>query len=92
MTPLQDQVLILPNEKEQKAGMFFLADSAQEFDNTGRVVNVGPGRIARDGTTIVQMNVTEGDDVMFIEKTGVEVMHNGKRHLLVAETNIIAIL
>lgn len=92
MKPLSDNVLILPAEKLAKVGTLFLAVSAQEDDNTGTVVSIGPGKLAKDGINIVAMNVVVGDTVMFTQNSGVAVTHEGKRHLLVSEVNILAVI
>ncbi|WP_319558069.1 co-chaperone GroES [Thiomicrorhabdus sp.] len=91
--PLQDRVVIRRvEEKKESAGGILLPGSAQEQQNTGEVVAVGPGK-ASDSGTIVAMTVKVGDQVMFGQYSGQEVKDDsGEPLLIMREDDIIAII
>lgn len=92
--PLQDRVVIRRvEEKKESAGGILLPGSAQEKQNMGEVVAVGPGK-ASDSGTIVAMTVKVGDKVMFGQyNSGQEVKDdNGEALLIMREDEIIAIV
>ncbi len=91
--PLQDRVVIrrVEEKKETESGIL-LPGSAQEQQNEGEVVAVGPGK-ASDSGTIIPMTVKVGDKVMFGQYSGQEVKDdNGKPVMIMREDDIIAII
>ncbi|MDG6779152.1 co-chaperone GroES [Thiomicrorhabdus sp. zzn3] len=91
--PLQDRVVIRRvEEKKESAGGILLPGSAQEQQNMGEVVAVGPGK-ASDSGNIVAMTVKVGDKVMFGQYSGQEVKDdNGEALLIMREDDIVAIV
>lgn len=91
--PLQDRVVIRRvEEQKESAGGIILPGSAQEQQNMGEVVAVGPGK-ASDAGTIIAMTVKVGDKVMFGQYSGQEVKDDaGQPVMIMREDDIIAII
>jgi len=91
--PLQDRVVIRRVEEEKEtAGGIILPGSAQEQQNMGEVLAVGPGK-ASDSGSLVAMTVKVGDKVMFGQYSGQEVKgSDGKPLLIMREDDLIAII
>lgn len=91
--PLHDRVVIRQVEEEQEsAGGIILPGSAQEKQNMGEVVAVGPGK-ASDSGNVVPMTVKVGDKVMFGQYSGQEVKDDkGEPLMVMREDDIIAII
>lgn len=69
--PLEDRIVVEPLAAEQTtASGLVIPDTAQEKPQEGKVVAVGPGRVADNGERIT-VDVSEGDVVLF-SKYGVE--------------------
>jgi len=91
--PLQDRVVVrrVEEEKETASGIL-LPGSAQEKQNIGEVVAVGPGK-ASDSGSIIAMTVKVGDKVMFGQYSGQEVKDDaGQPVMIMREDDIIAIV
>ena len=85
--PLSDRVLVLPNPAEEKtAGGLYIPDTAQENPLVGKVVAAGPG------TSEIEMEVKEGDTVMYGKYAGTEINYDGVDYLVMKQSDIIAIV
>lgn len=90
--PLADRVVVKPHEAEERtAGGIILPDTAKEKPQEGTVVAVGPGKVAENGTKI-PMEVKVGDRVLYGKYSGTEVTIDGVEHLIMRESDILAIL
>ena len=90
--PLADKVLVERIEAESKtAGGIVLPDTAKEKPQRGKVVAVGEGRILDDGTRR-QMQLKKGDSVLFTSYAGTEIKVDGKEYLIMAESDIMAVI
>ena len=90
--PLSDRILIKRVESEGKTkGGIIIPDSAKEKPAEGVVVAVGPGRVRDDGTRR-EVVVKKGDRILFGKYDGTEVRIDGDEHLIVRETDILAVL
>jgi chaperonin GroES len=90
--PLADKVLVERVEAENKtAGGIVLPDAAKEKPQRGKVVGVGEGKILDDGTH-KKMQVKKGDLVLFTSYAGTEVKIDGKEHLIMDESDIMAVI
>lgn len=91
--PLHDRVVIRRVEEQKTtASGIVLPGSAQEKQNMGEVLAVGPGK-ASDAGTIIAMTVKVGDKVMFGQYSGQEVKDDqGETLLVMREDDIIAIV
>ena len=85
--PLADRVLVEPLEAETKtASGIIIPDSAKEKPQQGVVVAVGAGK--KDEP----MTVKEGDKVIYGKHSGSECAVDGKKYLIMRESDIFAII
>lgn len=85
--PLADRVLVEPKEAETKtASGLYIPDTAKEKPQEGKVIAAGPGK--KDEP----MEVKVGDEVLYGKYTGTEVTVEGKKYLIVKQSDILAIL
>jgi chaperonin GroES len=91
LKPLEDRVVLKQQEAEEKTQSgIILPDSAKEKPQAAVVVAVGPGKI-EDGHK-VEMQVKEGDKVIYSKYSGTEVKYDGEEYIIVAQKDIIAIV
>ncbi len=93
LRPLADRVIVEPIEKEETfaGGSLVLPETAKEKPQQGKVLAVGPGRLDEDGKRIV-MDVKMDDNVLFAKYAGTEVKIDGKKLLILKESDILAIV
>jgi chaperonin GroES len=92
LRPLSDRVILQRAEAEEKtAGGILLPESAKDKPKEGRVLAVGEGRVNEDGTR-QKMTVKVGDRVLFTSYAGTEVKMMGEEYLIMAESDILAII
>ena len=93
LKPLNDRVVVREvEEKKETAGGIILPGSAQEKENMGEVVAVGPGKVADSGN-VIPMTVKVGDKVMFGQYSGQDIKDdNGDSLKVMREDDIIAIV
>lgn len=85
--PLADRVLVEPKEAETKtASGLYIPDTAKEKPQEGKVIAAGPGK--KDEL----MEVKVGDEVIYGKYAGTEVTVEGKKYLIVKQSDILAIL
>lgn len=90
--PLHDRIIVKRLEKEAKTlGGIIIPDSAKEKPQEGQVVAVGEGKKLDDGTR-AQMDVKQGDTVLFGKYAGTEIQIEGEDHLIMREDDILAII
>jgi len=90
--PLNDRVLVLRVEEEQKtAGGIIIPDTAKEKPLEGKIVSAGPGKMGDDGKR-VPLEVKKGDRVLFSKYSGTEIKIDGVEHLFMREEDILAII
>lgn len=83
--PLQDRVLIEPTAAEEvTASGIIIPDSAKEKPLKGTVLAVG------GGTKDEEMNLKEGDSVLFGKYAGTEIEFEGKKYLLMRQSDVLA--
>ena len=92
LKPLGDRLVIEPLEqKEQTASGIFLPETAKEKPQEGLVIAVGPGRRDDDGDRI-EMDVEVGDTVLYAKYAGTEIKLEGKKLLILKESDVLAIV
>ena len=85
--PLADRVLVEPKEAETKtASGLYIPDTAKEKPQEGKVIAAGPGK--KDEP----MEVKVGAEVIYGKYAGTEVTVEGKKYLIVKQSDILAIL
>ncbi len=92
LKPLGNRVVIEPIEQEEiTAGGIVLPETAKEKPQKGKVLSVGPGDRDEDGKRI-PMDVKEGDTVLFAKYAGTEIKVDGKKLLILRESDLLAIV
>ena len=92
LRPLGDRIIIELVEVEEKTAFgIVLPDSAKEKPQTGKIVAVGTGRVLDNGTR-VELDVQEGDEIIFSKFAGTEVKYEGKEYLILRESDILAVI
>lgn len=92
LKPLGARVVVEPIEQEEiTAGGIVLPDTAKEKPQRGKVVAAGPGDRDEDGDRI-PMDVKVGDVVLFAKYSGTEIKVDGKKLLILRESDLLAIV
>jgi chaperonin GroES len=92
LRPLGSRVVIEPLEQEEvTAGGIVLPETAKEKPQKGKVLSTGPGDRDEDGERI-PMDVKEGDTVLFAKYAGTEIKMDGKKLLILRESDLLAIV
>lgn len=88
--PLGNRLVVEPLEQEEiTAGGIVLPETAKEKPQKGTVLAVGPGERNDDGE-YMPLEVKEGDTVLFAKYSGTEVKYDGKKLLIMRESDILA--
>lgn len=92
LRPLGDRVVLRPVKREEvtKSGIV-LPDTAQEKPQRGVVVAKGKGRILDDGSKI-EIDLNEGDEVLFAKYAGTEFKVDDEELLVISEKDILAVV
>ena len=92
LRPLGDRVVIQPTPREEttKSGIV-LPDTAKEKPQEGKILAVGPGRILDDGKR-EQVDVKEGQKVLYAKYAGTEFKVDGEELLIVSQKDILAVV
>jgi chaperonin GroES len=90
LQPLGDRVVVkVLDEEETTISGIVLPDTAKEKPQRGRVVAVGPGARDENGKHI-EMDVSEGDEVIFSKYGGTEIKVGADEVLILRESDILA--
>jgi chaperonin GroES len=90
--PLNDRILVKRMEEEEKSiGGIIIPDTAKEKPQQGRVVAVGPGKIDKFGNRL-NLDIREGDRVLFSKYAGTEIKIDGEKHLFMKEDDILGVM
>jgi chaperonin GroES len=90
--PLGGRVLVEPVEQEEvTAGGIVLPETAKEKPQQGKVLAAGPGDRNDKGERIA-LDVKVGDIVLFAKYSGTEVKMEGKKLLIMRETDLLGIV
>ena len=92
LKPLADRLVVEPIEQEEvTAGGIILPETAKEKPQQGKVIAAGPGRTDDEGDRIA-MEVKVGDRVLYAKYSGTEIKLEGKKVLILRESDILAVL
>jgi len=92
LKPLGNRVVVEPLEQEEiTAGGIVLPETAKEKPQQGMVLSVGPGDRDDEGKRIA-MDVKVGDKVLFAKYSGTEMKLDGKKLLVLRESDLLAIV
>ena len=92
LKPLADRLVVEPTEQEEvTAGGIILPETAKEKPQQGKVIAAGPGRTDDKGKR-VDMEVKLGDKVLYAKYSGTEIKLEGKKVLILRESDILAVV
>jgi chaperonin GroES len=92
LKPLGSRVVIEPIEMEDvTASGIVLPETAKEKPQKGKVLSVGAGDRDDSGKRIA-MDVKAGDTVLFAKYAGTEIKIDGKKLLILRESDLLAIV
>ncbi len=92
LKPLGARVVVEPLEQEEvTAGGIVLPETAKEKPQKGKVLSVGAGDRDDKGNRIA-MDVKVGDVVLFAKYGGTEIKIDGKKLLILRESDLLAII
>ncbi len=87
LKPLADRVLIEPSPAEEKtASGIIIPDTAKEKPLEGKIVAVGNGKPEEP------LTVKVGDKVIYGQYSGTEIKLDGKKYLIMRESDVYGIL
>ena len=91
LQPLADRLIVeaLEEEESTQSGIV-LPDTAKEEPQRGRVLAVGPGARNQDTGEYIQMDVAEGDEVIFSKYGGTEIKLGSDDVLILRESDVLA--
>ena len=94
LKPLGDRVIVEPIEKDEETfagGALVLPETAREKPQQGKIIAAGPGKKDDEGQRI-PMDVEEGQRVLYAKYGGTEIKIDGKKLLILKESDILAIV
>ncbi|HJS19784.1 MAG TPA: co-chaperone GroES [Anaerolineales bacterium] len=92
LKPLGGRVIVEPIEQEEMtAGGIILPETAKEKPQEGKILAAGPGDRDEDGERI-PMEVQVGDKVLYAKYSGTEVKVDGRKLLILRESDILAVV
>ena len=92
LKPLGDRVVVEPIEQDETtAGGIILPETAKEKPQRGTVVATGPGARDDQGKRIA-LDVNQGDVVLFAKYAGTEFKVEGKKLLILKESDLLAVI
>jgi chaperonin GroES len=90
--PIEDRVLIKPNEAEDKTKSgIYLPEAAKEKPMIGKIIAAGPGKLNDKGVR-TPLSVKKGDSVLYGKYAGTEVDIEGVKHMIVRENELLGII
>ena len=93
LKPLGGRVIIEPIEQEEiTAGGIILPETAKEKPQEGKVLAVGPGDRNEHTGERVPMDLKVGDKILFAKYSGTEIKMDGKKLLILRESDILAVV
>jgi chaperonin GroES len=90
--PLHDRVVVKRRDAEEKSsGGIIIPDTAKEKPSQGEVAAVGPGGRDENGK-LIPIDIKVGERVLFGKWSGTEVVIDGKKLLIMKESDIMGVL
>lgn len=91
LKPLANNVIVEPSEQEETTALgIVLPETAKEKPQKGTVLAVGPGRRLEGGER-EEMQVSEGDVVVYARYAGTTVEVGGNEVIVLKEDDILAV-
>jgi len=91
LQPLGDRLIVeVLDEEELTVSGSVLPDTAKEKPQRGKVLAVGPGTRNQETGEYIQMDVAEGDEVVFSKYGGTEFKLGTDEVLILRESDVLA--
>jgi chaperonin GroES len=91
LKPLGDRLIVeVLDEEELTVGGIVLPDTAKEKPQRGKVLAVGPGARSQETGEYIQLEVAEGDEVIFSKYGGSEIKLGTDEVLILRESDVLA--
>ncbi len=91
LKPLGDRLIVeVLDEEESTVSGIVLPDTAKEKPQRGKVLAVGPGARNQETGEYIQMEVVEGDEVIFSKYGGTEIKVGADEILILRESDVLA--
>jgi chaperonin GroES len=92
LRPLNDRIVVEPLEQEEQTSSgIFLPETAKEKPQQGKVIAAGPGARDEDGKRMA-LDVNVGDTVLFAKYAGTEIKMDGKKYLIMKESDVLGVM
>jgi chaperonin GroES len=92
LKPLGNRVVIKPVEQDEVTAVgIILPEMAKEKPQKGKILSVGPGDRDEGGKRI-PMDIKVGDTVLYAKYAGTEIKVEGKKLLIMKESDVLAIV
>jgi len=93
LKPLGNKIILeaVSQEEKTKSGIFIPETADKEKPEQGKVLAVGPGSILENGNR-KQIDVKEGDIVLFSKYSPTEVKVDGKEYLVISDEDVMAVV
>lgn len=93
LQPLHDHLIVEASEVQEvtASGIIIAQTEQSQKPQQGKVTAAGPGKLLENGTR-APMSVKVGDAVVFKKYAPDEVKINGKEFLIIAESDVLAIV
>jgi len=92
LRPLADRVVVEPSEgEEQTPSGILLPETAKEKPQQGTILATGPGRRDENGK-VIDLDVKVNDKVLYAKYAGTEIKVDGKKLLILKESDILAVV
>jgi chaperonin GroES len=92
LRPLDDRVVLEPLDAQDKtSGGIYLPDTAKEKPQIGKILAAGPGKLLDDGKRN-PMSIKVGDEVIYGKYTGNDVEVDGKKVVILHESDLLGIV
>jgi chaperonin GroES len=88
--PLRDFVVVTKQAEDEKVGMLFRPANVEAKIVKGKVLAVGSGRVATDGT-VVPLEIKVGDTIMFNKNFATEITEGAETVLILREDQVYCI-
>jgi chaperonin GroES len=91
LQPLGDRLLVEALEEDEvTVGGIVLPDTAKEKPQRGKVLAAGPGARNEETGEYIQMDVAEGDEIIFSKYGGTEIRLGADEVLILRESDVLA--
>ena len=92
LRPLHDRIIVERlSEDETTSGGIIIPETAKEKPQKGKVVAIGKGKVAEDGS-VRPLDLKAGDTVLFGKYAGTEIKIENEDRLIMREDDVLAVI